>query len=388
MKNKLIKKSIIRTLAEILSVFIWLYRKIRPIEPAVYFCYNQSVHQIYHSLFIAIELSNIQDEYPVVVLSTSQEASVIIEQELNSIPNKVRFQKIRHPGYGRTAFDINLFVFLCRLRMYRTKAVVVTDYFDNVFRQLFVKTFWVYVSHGVANREFSFEPHIKDYDLVILPGERDLKAMQERIGPLNNCRAAGYSKLDYFHYHVIKSLNLFKEKRPVILYNPHFDEKFSSFFDKGLVLLEQVSKSNKFNVLFMPHPDLSRKYPQLVKKTAEFENVLLIERHRINLEYMAQADVYITDISSSVFEWLYFDKPVLFFNTKRVNWKKSRDYPSWVLGKVAEDVLQLIVMIEDTLKHQEEFREIRRETFEDTFANRDKVVSKAIAEIIRDRIRG
>ncbi|MBU2062871.1 MAG: CDP-glycerol glycerophosphotransferase family protein, partial [Candidatus Omnitrophica bacterium] len=142
------------------------------------------------------------------------------------------------------------------------------------------------------------------------------------------------------------------------------------------------------NVLFMPHPDLSRKYPQLVKKTAEFENVLLIERHRINLEYMAQADVYITDISSSVFEWLYFDKPVLFFNTKRVNWKKSRDYPSWVLGKVAEDVLQLIVMIEDTLKHPEEFREIRRETFEDTFANRDKVVSKAIAEIIRDRIRG
>ncbi|MFH2146274.1 MAG: CDP-glycerol glycerophosphotransferase family protein [Candidatus Omnitrophota bacterium] len=388
MKNKLIKKSIIRILAAILSIFVELYRKIRPIKPAIYFCYNQSVHQIYHSLFVAIELSNVQDEYPVVVLSTSRQASEIIEEELSSIPNKVRFQKIRHPGYGKTDFDINLFVFLCRLRIHRPKAVVVTDYFDNVFRQLLIKTFWVYVPHGLANREFAFEPHIKDYDLVILPGERDLKAMQERIGPLSNCRVAGYSKLDYFHYHAVKALELFKEKRPVILYNPHFDEKLSSFFDKGMILLEQLSKSNKFNVIFMPHPDLSRKYPQIVRKTAEFKNVLLIERHRINLEYMAQADIYITDVSSSVFEWLYFDKPAIFFNTKRVDWEKSKYYSSWALGKVAEDVPQLLIMLDDALKYPEEFREIRREIFKNTFANRDKIVSKAIAEIIRDRIRG
>ncbi|RKY28316.1 MAG: hypothetical protein DRP61_02120, partial [Candidatus Omnitrophota bacterium] len=327
------KRRLIRIGAFILVFFIEIYRKIKPEPKRIYFCYNQSIHQIYHSLFIAIELSNIQKDYQVVVLSTSKEASEIIEGELNSIPNNVKFIKIKHPGYNRINFSINWFVFLCRLRMHKPCAVVVTDYYDNVFRQLLLETYWVYVPHGLANRGFAFEPHIREYNLVILPGKRDLEGMQKRLGFLNNCEIGGYSKFDYFHYHSLEPPQLFPEKRPVILYNPHFEEKESSFFDKGLDLLRALSETNKYNIIFMPHPDLVRKYPKLVNKSLELSNVVLISRPKINLEYMALADLYITDVSSSAFEFLYFNRPIIYFNTKKV--PKDR-YPSWRFGKVVE----------------------------------------------------
>ncbi|HEC92333.1 MAG TPA: hypothetical protein ENI51_04970, partial [Candidatus Atribacteria bacterium] len=368
----------------ILVFFIEVYRKFKPEPKRIYFCYNQSIHQIYHSIFIAIELSNIQKDYQAVVLSTSNEASQIIEEELNSIPNTVKFIKIKHPGYNRINFSINWFVFLCRLRMHKPCAVVVTDYYDNVFRQLLLETYWVYVPHGLANRGFAFEPHIREYNLVILPGKRDLEGMQKRLGFLNNCEIGGYSKFDYFHYHPLEPPQLFPEKRPDILYNSHFEEKESSFFDKGLDLLRALSETNKYNIIFMPHPDLVRKYPKLVNKSLELSNVVLISRPKINLEYMALADLYITDVSSSAFEFLYFNRPIIYFNTKKV--PKDR-YPSWRFGKVVEDLENIILEMERSLNNPQELEVQRREAFKKTFLNIDRHVSLEIAKVICDKLK-
>ena len=377
------KRRLIRIGAFILVFFIEIYRKIKPEPKRIYFCYNQSIHQIYHSLFIAIELSNIQKDYQVVVLSTSKEASEIIEGELNSIPNNVKFIKIKHPGYNRINFSINWFVFLCRLRMYKPCAVVVTDYYDNVFRQLLLDTVWIYTFHGPENRGYS-HPHIRDYELVIFPSEDELRKIENIIGPLKNYKVLGYSKFDYFHYHLPNPPQLFQEKRPVILYNPHFEEKESSFFDQGLDLLKALSDTNKYNIIFMPHPDLARKYPKLVNKALEFPNVVLVNRPKINLEYMALADLYITDVSSSAFEFLYFNKPIIYFNTKG---RPKEAYPAWRFGKVVEDLDSLLLEVEVSLKNPQELEPQRREVFEKTFYKIDKGVSLEIAKVIWRRLR-
>ncbi|HEC69854.1 MAG TPA: hypothetical protein ENI31_06195 [Candidatus Omnitrophica bacterium] len=378
------KKGLIRIGAVILVFFIEVYRKFKPEPKRIYFCYNQSIHQIYHSIFIAIELSNIQKDYQAVVLSTSKEASQIIEEELNSIPNNVKFIKIKHPGYNRINFSINWFVFLCRLRMHKPQAVVVTDYCDNVFRKLLLRTFWVYVPHGLANRDFAFEPHIKDYDLVILPGKRDFEEMEKRIGPINNCKIVGYSKFDYFHYYKLILPKLFNDEKPVVLYNPHFEEKESSFFDQGLDLLKALSDTNKYNIIFMPHPDLARKHPKLINKALEFPNVVLVNRPKINLEYMALADLYITDVSSSAFEFLYFNRPIIYFNTKK---RPKNTYPAWRFGKVAEDLESLISEMKRSLNNPQELEVQRREVFKKTFLNVDKQVSFEIAKVICDELK-
>ncbi|MFH1093059.1 MAG: hypothetical protein V1739_02755 [Candidatus Omnitrophota bacterium] len=218
-----------------------MYRKIKPIPQRIYFCYNQSIHHIYYSIFIAVELSNIQKEYEVVVFSTSSKASAIIESELASIPNNVRFIKIYHLGYNKINFSVNWFVFLCRLRMYRPKAIVVTDYFDNVFHQLLLKTSWIYCFHGPENRGYT-HPHVKDYDLIILPGGRELDRIENRIGKINNYAVVGCSKFDYLYYHKVTPSNLFKEKNPVIIYNPHFEKTQSSFLIKAWSSLRHYRK--------------------------------------------------------------------------------------------------------------------------------------------------
>ncbi len=390
MKNLSLKKTIIYVGAVILDFFLNVYRKFKPIPPRIYFCYNQSIHHIYHSIFIAIELSNIQKEYEVVIFSTSKEASDIIKEELSSIPNNIKFVSLRHFGYNKINFNINLFVLLCRLHMHKPKAVIVTDYFDNVFRQLRLKTFWVFVGHGPENRGYySSNLHIKDYDLVIFPGRRDVEELEKKIGVLNNYVIIGYSKLDYFIYHKTKPLNLFKDSKPIIMYNPHFEKSSSSFFDKGMELLQSLSNTGKYNIILMPHPDLSRKYPELINLAKEIPNVAVINRPKINLDYMAIADIYITDVSSAVFEWLYFDKPVLFFNTK----SEKNIYSAWKCGRIVRDTPSMLESIEYSLEHPEEFHNQRKEMFDKVFFNPPLLkrgvrgVSKMIAQFVYDRLK-
>lgn len=383
---KSLKKLLIKSAALILAAGLYLYRKSCPLPPRIYFCYNQSIHQIYHSLFVAIELSNLQTDNQVVVLSTSAEATKIIAAELAAIPNRIKFIKINHPGYKKVDFNVNWFVFLCRLRLDRPKAVVVTDFFDNVFRQLLVKTFWVYLPHGFVNRKFGDDPHLHDYDLVLLPGAKEQQELEERIGPLKNAIVAGYTKLDYFRYHPAQAPNLFRETKPVVMYNPHFDQNVTSFYDQGRELLEFLSASGQYNVIFMPHPDLARKIQPLLAELSKRPGIIIADRARINLDYMAAADVYITDVSSSVFEWLYFNKPVLFFNTKKIVWQNNRYYLSWVLGKVVETVPSMLEGIAQALKGPDNFREQREAMFNQIFANQDKNISRLMAEIIWSKL--
>ena len=383
----MLKKIMIRSAAYVLSTGLNIYRKFRPLPPRIYFCYNQSIHHIYHSLFVAIELSNIQDTYEVVVLSTSREASDIIQGELKTIPNRINFQPVYHPGYSRKDFYLGWFAFFCRLRMQRPAAVIVTDYYDNIFRQLGIKTFWVYLPHGLLNREFGSDPHIRDYDLAIVPGARDMQGFTKRLGPLPKAVIAGYSKLDYLHYHQLQPPALFREKKPVILYNPHFEPLLSSFFDQGKQLMEALAATGKYNLIFMPHPDLARKHYREVQALKGLPNTVVIDRPRINLDYLAAADVYITDVSSSVFEWLYFDKPALFFNTKNIDWHNNPFYGSWVLGQVARTIPEMLAAVEDALSPNDNFRGIRKQVLQECFANREKPVSRMIAELIIARMK-
>jgi glycosyltransferase involved in cell wall biosynthesis len=378
----MLKKTAIKSAAHILSAGLNIYRKFKPVPVAIYFCYNQSIHQIYHSLFVAIELSNIQDAYEVVVLSTSREASQIIQVELDSIPNRVKFQPVYHPGYSRQDFSLGWFAFFCRLRMQHPAAVIVTDYFDNIFRQLGLKTFWVYLPHGLLNREFGSDPHIREYDLAIIPGARDMREFANRLGPLPKAVVIGYPKLDYLHYHKLQPPALFQEKRPVILYNPHFEPQLSSFFDQGRQLMEALAATGKYNLIFMPHPDLARQHPREIEALKGIPNTVVIARPKINLDFMALADVYITDVSSSVFEWLYFDKPALFFNTKNIDWRKNPFYGSWTLGKVTQTIPEMLAAVEEALSGNDNFRERRKLVLQESFANREQPVSRKIAELI------
>jgi glycosyltransferase involved in cell wall biosynthesis len=351
------------------------------VQPSIYFCYNQSIHHIYHSLFIAIELSRLQKKYPVVILSTSREASQIIEKELGRIPNGIFFKKIRHPGYDRPDFSVNGFAFLCRLHLHNPKAVVVTDYYDNIFRKLGVKTFWVYAFHGPENRGYT-DPHVKDYDLILVPGEGELRRLEGLVGKLSNYVMAGYSKFDYFFYQKEDLPALFKDRRPILLYNPHFSSEQSSFFDQGPALLKILSESGAYNTIFMPHPDLVRRYPRQVRQAASLANTLLVERPPINLESMRAADVYITDVSSSAFEWLYFNKPAVFFNTKKVDWKKKGLYPVWSSGKVVQTVPEVLGAVRESLANPGEFEQERQRVFHETFGAVREKVSGGIAQMI------
>ncbi len=125
----------------------------------------------------------------------------------------------------------------------------------------------------------------------------------------------------------------------------------------------------------------------MIKKCKGIKNVVIAERPKSNLDYMAVSDVYISDVSSSVYEWLYFDKPAVFFNAKHIDWRNNRYYQSWNLGEVVENISDLLDAIEYSLSYPREFQQIRQTIFGDTFPNVDKNVSGMIANLLRDKIK-
>jgi len=362
-----LRRAVISFLGLVITILVRGYHSCRRTPEAIYFYYDQSIHQIHHTLYIAIELSNIQKRYPVFLLCLSQEAAKIIEQELSSIPNRVHLVKVWHPGYASPQLNINWSIFWARLRIARPKAMVVADYYDNVLRQLGVKTFWVYVPHGLINRQFASDPHVRDYDLVFLPGERDRAEFDRRLGELRNVEVIGYTKFDYFQHHDRPSFSRGTGQKPVVLYNPHFEESLSSFFNAGAEFLQALSAGGKVEVLFMPHPDLSRRYPRLLEPLRGLAGVQMVERPAVNLEWLARADVYVTDVSSTAFEWLYFDKPMVFLDTVGIEQKEKQPLPSWQAGPVAKSVPQALEMIAlalaDPLGYQAQRRQLREATF-------------------------
>ncbi|MCK5096845.1 MAG: CDP-glycerol glycerophosphotransferase family protein, partial [Desulfobacteraceae bacterium] len=90
----------------------------------------------------------------------------------------------------------------------------------------------------------------------------------------------------------------------------------------------------------------------LILKLDAKEHVKLIIDDNI-VEYMAQSELVITDISSVAYEWFHFDKPILFINPEPGYFKKSDDIFansfSWQAGDVVENGDELLQYVEKNL---------------------------------------
>ena len=52
---------------------------------------------------------------------------------------------------------------------------------------------------------------------------------------------------------------------------------------------------------------------------------------------MRKADIYLGDTSSSIYEWLNFNKPMILFDSYDVDWKNIPFYKFWNWGYVVDN---------------------------------------------------
>jgi hypothetical protein len=357
------------------------------------FLYRQGLHHLFHSLYIAIELSKIQDEYEICILNSSQEMHGIIKKELKKQNAEVTY------FYNRLKLPVRLNQTYSNIIRYNKKIIRGSDVIlsgsyevPRVLTKFGLRNrFVIFTRHGTGDREYTFKKDLYDFDLVFIPSKKMYNQFKELniLKKLKSYLLVDYSKFDYLFYNKDNpSLNIFDNDLPIILYNPHYDKKLSSFYKDSEKIIFTIVESGKYNVILSPHPlvniwflldRIKKRYPRSKRLHKDWSSL-----HKVNFDYMQIADLYLGDVSSNVYEWLYFNKPIIFYNSHNIDWKNNPYYKFWELGEVVTDQYQLIDRLEKTFRVSDRYKGAREKMKAYTFGTIDgKASSRNAAELYK-----
>ena len=65
-----------------------------------------------------------------------------------------------------------------------------------------------------------------------------------------------------------------------------------------------------------------------------------------DMSYTREADIYLGDVSSQVYEFLSGPKPCVFIGSENVKWRDNPDYAHWSYGPVCHSVSQVMDALE------------------------------------------
>ncbi len=246
-------------------------------------------------------------------------------------------------------------------------------------KPLFFLTF-----HGGGSRVRPYHL-LMDYDFVFLCGENRFKQFQQ-IGFLDKTEYAitGYPKFDVIP--VDFKPKLFVNDKPVVLYNPHFDLKISSWQPWGLQILEYFFQSKEYNLIFAPHCNLFRQHVsirQISQKYFSATNIIIDtgSEKSVDMTYSQAADIYLGDVSSQVFEFIRRPRPCLFLNPYHLD---KTNYVYWNFGRVINDFNSFTEALEQSSKDHS-FADVQQQFFVETFSLCEQSSSSRAAAAIRKK---
>lgn len=157
----------------------------------------------------------------------------------------------------------------------------------------------------------------------------------------------------------------FPVKRPVVMYNPHWQRHRSSWWDWGRDIVRQLVEQDRYNVILAPHIRLAEGDPalrQILAEAAEHPHVHsdIDSFAMTDGSYPAAADIYLGDTSSQVIEFLARPRPCVFLNNRHVAWQQREDYAMWASGEVLEDVSQLLDALDRSQNQHALYAEAQR----------------------------
>lgn len=231
----------------------------------------------------------------------------------------------------------------------------------------------VHTKHGAGDREQGFSEELRGFDLVLLPGEKYReRLLREGVIEADRCRVVGYTKFELMGA-LSDGPPRFAERRPTVLYNPHFDNRLSSWRRMGRDVLEFFRASSDYNLIFAPHVVL---YERPLRHGAwplgryrGRPNILVDtgSRASIDMTYTLAADIYLGDVSSQVYEFLWRPRPCIFLDPRGVDWQGDPNYRFWHTGQVLRDVADLPAALARAAATHADFAEAQRSLFAETF---------------------
>ncbi len=368
---------------------------------------HDAAHQVMHCIPIAFELAARNPGISVVIVcSTAAEAEVVAAIATDYPQSSCRIQMVEPPALA-SVFDrltghallVKRIGVLWRYRdLFRSlDALVVPDKPSLVLKRLLgtdcplmINTF-----HGAGDRAGGYQG-VKGFDFHLLPGPKyERRMLSEGMVSPDEYAITGYVKFDC----IGKTPRpcLFGNDRPTVLYAPHFNPRFSSWYDWGESILDFFIDNTEYNLIFAPHilmyrrswhvcteGSLPRRTPAIPEFARQADNLLVDPGSiaSIDMTYTRAADIYLGDVSSLVYEFLIEPRPCIFFNPRRARWQDNENFCFWSTGQVLDTVSDFPAAMARTRTDPDHYLRQQKRAFADAFDVNETASSVRAADAI------
>lgn len=363
-------------------------------KKSVGFLFLGPISHIYHSISIAFHLSNHPDFDVTLFVSSELNLKLVnsisksykyhqckIEYLYPSILHKALrlFKKRAHPRV-RNVLQNN------KNRLLDFNALVLTD--RHFIKGGKKRPFYILADHGAGDRARGYTDSMAKFDFILVSGKEKWNRMYKHnyISEQTGC-IIGYPKYDAVSLQT-KSIRLFNNDKPVVLYNPHFNSKETSWFLWGKQILDYFLTSKKYNLIFAPHLILfSKGANTLDRKYYNAENIHMdiSSPALIDMTYTIHSDIYLGDVSSQVYEFVgYKKRPCIFLNAHHCKWQHNRSFRMWKMGDVVENLETFEQSLLNAKKSHLIYDTIQTALIQDTFSMKEQSAGERGARAIVD----
>lgn len=311
--------------------------------------------QLYHWLPAALALSRTPG-VEVFVLSPSPLMRDLVASY--DPEGRLRHVRLRRPGFMADSLfrqPSRLATLLLNARaIARFDTIVTTEISSAILRRLpGFNSRLILIKHGAGDRAGGYKARHSAFDLTLVAGEKDRERMIARgLCTADNCIVGGYAKFELME----KPRRFFANDDPVVLYNPHFDKRLSSWVRHGPEMLAAIERLKGWNVIIAPHTKLAGSVPA-IRSAAPHVLVDMGSRHSIDMSYAVSADVYLGDVSSQVYEFLLTPRPCIFLNLDHIDWSGDEAFAHWRLGQVIGSAGELQAALDQAQALQPTFQD-------------------------------
>jgi hypothetical protein len=370
---------------------------------------HDQIHQVAHSLPIALALAEGEFRGEIVVATTTPRMA----EEVRRLGGPLLGTRISHVELRLSSLSTLLANALGAL-VPAGKALVYGDNLD-FFRSLDVLVVSekaslllkkvhgltqlkiVHTRHGAGDRAIGFDKASAEFDLVLCSGPKVRARLIRDAGvPPERISIVGYPKFDHIQ---TSAIPLHADpSRPIVLYNPHPSPHLSSWYRHGRAVLDFFVDNNDYQLIFAPHVMLfERKFVvtidrlridrpgRIAEKYLRASNIHVdLGSHlSTDMSYTQAADLYLGDVSSQVYEFLYRPRPCLFLNSHHRVWQDDPNFEHWQAGPVITSPDDLARGLSEAVAtHANRYKAIQQSMRDRSFDLSDRPSSVRAAEAI------
>lgn len=377
---------------------------------------HDQIHQVAHSLPIAIALAEDDPSLEIVIATTNDALwhEVLRILRLQGRQGRLALIRLRQKNLllRGAVRALNGIIPAAKLAVYRDNldffrsldALVVAEKTSAILKTRYglSNLRLIHTRHGAGDRAVGFDKASAFFDFVLVSGPKIRDRLITEVGlSADKLALVGYPKFDLPRDHA-PPVKLRGSNRPTVLYNPHVSPHLSSWYKHGRAVLDFFVGNLDYNLIFAPHVMLFERkvvvsidkmrldWPgTLAAKYREASNIHvdLGSAASTDMSYTDTADIYLGDVSSQIYEFLRRPRPCVFLNSHHCDYARDPNFAHWAAGAVIGDPSRLRDTLARSLIDQQWYEDVQRRLFERSIDLTEIPSSVRAAQAIRQFLR-